>query len=315
MGRRDRRTRLPQRSVPVEAQHDEKRGERAVVVATIIFNMNAHSVVYLQHPLVKHASVASAGADRLVVFVHGFLGRSDQTWGDFLQLTSADEWWRRSDLLFVNYDSARDNITAVADRLRRYLPDFYPLPHHALCVNGDIALRDDHSAPYGELIVVGHSLGGLVVRRATVDALQECLDQADETTAAHHPLLDAQLRLFSPASAGFRPAGLLGLIRASGLWSGVELLLRQSSAFTDLQPGSHILVDTRRRTESLRGAPGAQATRANIAWANPDNVVISERYDTDPVSHTVEGQSHTSVCKPTTKYDSPWTFVKTGRPW
>lgn len=277
--------------------------------------MSTHTLVHLRHPLVSHAYVANEGAKRLIVFVHGFLGNSRGTWGQFAHLDEASEWWRAADLVFVSYDSVRDNITAVADRTRRYIGDFYPAPHGALLACDDAAVREQPAAAYAELIAVGHSLGGLVLRRAIVDAVQDWVDTRETPAPRRSPLVEAQLRLFSPASAGFRAAGLLGLIQAGGLWPGVELWLRQSSAYIDLQQNSPLLRDTRRRTEALRRDRDAAALPARIAWANPDNVVLSERYDTDPPSYSVDGRSHVSVCKAAPDYTVPWTFVETGSPW
>jgi hypothetical protein len=127
-------------------------------------------------------------------------------------------------------------------------------------------------------------------------------------------LLRAQTRLFSPASAGFRAAGALGVLQASPGWFGLNMLLRRSSAFIDLQPGSETLVATRTRTESLVRARGSHvdALRARIVWANPDNVVTTERYDTDHVDDSIVGKSHSKVCKPDAEYPAPRTFVQGG---
>jgi hypothetical protein len=55
----------------------------------------------------------------LVVFVHGFGGKTVGTWLDFPVMDLANpenRWWREADLLFVGYESMRDSITAVANR-------------------------------------------------------------------------------------------------------------------------------------------------------------------------------------------------------
>ncbi len=214
-------------------------------------------------------------------------------------------------MLFVGYKSTRDNITSVADRLRRKLPDFYPIPFPpAMNVKG-VAPRDDVSTPYEELILVGHSLGGLVIRCALVDAAQHWVNETPGT--ALPILLSAQTRLFSPASAGFRPAGFLALAEALGWLRGAEIRLRMSSAYTDLQPGSSTLVGTKERTEELCRTSQVPALRARILWANPDDVVMAEWYSTDAFRDSEDGQSHLTVCKPDDNYPRPWQFVETGR--
>lgn len=217
-----------------------------------------------------------------------------------------------SDLLFVGYDSKRDGIKGVADRLRRNLPRFYPAPYQqAMSFNGDVSVRSDIHSPYTELIVVGHSLGGLIIRHALVDEADEWIKLG--RTYPKPLLLDSAIRLFSPASAGFRGAGILGAARASGFWPALEMYLRRSSAYTDMQPGSTMLMDTRARTERLvHEEPDTGALVASILWASPDQVVIEGKYDSDVISRSAEGQSHKSVCKPNVDYPAPWEFVERG---
>lgn len=253
---------------------------------------------------------------RLVVFVHGFRGRAVRSWQEFPLGGQLSDWWRDSDLLFVGYPSQRDNITATADRLREQLPSFFPELPDDLCSIGDVAVRAATSCRYEELFLVGHSLGGLVIRRALSDQADEWLAElADDPTVPMPPMLGASVRLFSPASAGFRPGGFLGLLRAGPVWPVIEMKLRLSTAYTDLKPSSPILRETRARTEKAARGPQASklnALRPDLLWANPDQVVLTERYDTDRSSRSVDNTSHSSVCKPSGWYTTPWLFVETG---
>jgi pimeloyl-ACP methyl ester carboxylesterase len=250
---------------------------------------------------------------RLIVFVHGFGGGAVSTWQRFPLTTHP--WWCDSDLLFVDYDSRRDNITGTAARLRRHLPTFYPtIPDSLLEIEG-ARVRVPDQKGYEELFLIGHSLGGVVLRRTLCDVAHDWIMRRKEQADAEQPvILSAQLRLFSPASAGFRPAGALGVMRASPVWLGVNLHLRRSSAYTDLLPGSQILLETRRRTEELVSVHtrDLHALQASILWANPDDVVITERYDTDPIDDAADGTSHRSVCKPHDRYTAPWQMVESG---
>ncbi len=244
------------------------------------------------------------------MFVHGFNGRSVKTWLDFPVAGGSRDWWRQADLLFVGYQSLRDNISGVAGRLRRELPRFYPNPLPEAMTVGGVTARDSVTA-YQELVLVGHSLGGVVLRRAMVDTAMRWREAGQPDPAPS--LLTGQLRLFSPASAGFQAAGLMGAVRATGIWAAIEFVLSSSSAYTDLQPNSTILTETRVRTEHLATEEGLAALRAKIVWANPDEVVITERYSTDYVDDPWDGKSHSSVCKPKVKnFEMPWNFVETG---
>ncbi|HEX6509816.1 MAG TPA: hypothetical protein VF221_19485 [Chloroflexota bacterium] len=221
-------------------------------------------------------------------------------------------------MLFVGYDSARDTIVGVANRLRREIPRFYPcLPPGLETIDG-ASVRAEIRANYSELFLVGHSLGGLILRRLMCDAAQDWLDAQEAMPGApKHPVLEAAaVRLFSPVSAGFRPAGWLGLAIASPISGVASMLLRRSPAFADCQPDSPLLQSIRRRTEGLVSARAAdfQSLRGWILWANPENVVLTDRYDSDHVEHSVDGTNHTSVCKPHETYTQPWTFVESGHP-
>lgn len=218
-------------------------------------------------------------------------------------------WWQQSDLLFVGYESERENTSSVADRLRRSLPAFYPAPFpSAMMVDGKAA-RDDISSPYEELILVGHSLGGLVIRCALVQAAKSWVYGAPGTERPI--LLSAQTRLFSPANAGFSPTGFLGLAKALGFLGVAEVRLRQSPAYLDLQPGSSLIVDTRQLTEEFFERTLAPALQARILWANPDDVVKAEEYKMD-LRDSADGQSHLTVCKPHDRYLRPWQFLERG---
>jgi pimeloyl-ACP methyl ester carboxylesterase len=258
--------------------------------------------------------LSPAKATRLIVFVHGFMGDAVRSWRRFPDAAEAGEWWQESDLLFVGYDSVSDSIAGVAARLRRETPRFYPLlPDDLLEIDGT-RLRPASAECYSELLLVGHSLGGVVVRLALCDTALGWIEDGT-VSVPRPPLLDAEVRLFSPASAGFRAAGWLGLVQACSLWKAVSMQLRRSSAYTDLQPGSQLLVETRRRTEELMVTHDDQlkALRASILWASPDNVVLAERYDSDRLDDSVDGRTHRDVCKPQDDYQRPWRFVETGR--
>lgn len=263
------------------------------------------------HAFAGYAVVSTKPAERLIVFIHGWRGDAAGTWGEFAK-PPADEWWAVSDLLFVDYDSTSESVVATADRIRARIKDFYPVPNGEMLVRRGVAVRENWEQPYRELIIVGHSLGGLVARRAVVDAIDEWKGKGFDAVL-RPPILDAHLRLFSPASAGFLPRGFVGACQAAPLWWVVEMFLRRGGAYLDLQPGSATITSTKEWTEAYEvGHEHASALAASLLWANPEKVVATERYATDAQTRTADGTDHGSVCKPNAGYSLPYHFVKTG---
>lgn len=282
--------------------------------------MPSHSLRPLSEPSGWNLYVShyEGRVKRLVVFVHGFRGESVGTWSNFPLLHSHDPdriWWYESDMLFVGYDSTKDTITGIANRFRREIDRFYPRPQTSLLSARGRRPRADISA-YSELVLVGHSLGAVILRRVLCDTAQlwSANGRRDDERP---PLLNAVTRLFSPASAGFQPSGLLGLLRATGGWDRtLEVILRRSPAYSDLQPDSVVLREIRFRTIGLKPDEDGRlaALRAHILWANPDGVVITERYVTDHVDYSWDGRNHSAICKPQLgAYEAPWGFVANGK--
>ncbi|SDO56920.1 Alpha/beta hydrolase family protein [Nakamurella panacisegetis] len=270
--------------------------------------------------------MARQRATRLVVFVHGFGGHAISTWQQF-DMPGDRDWWAEADMLFVGYDSLHENTLGVVHRLLHVFPDFFPLvPEKFRFVLG-MPIRDG-SDPYDELILVGHSLGGVILRRLVVALTKEWHEAASRvrvgntaegfmkvTLAMKPPLLKARLVLFSPATQGFFPTGWLTLGELMGLGRIASFLLRKSPTYSELDPKrSQLLANTRDLTEELaklynRSVP---ALHPDVLWANPDTVVQVEDYKTDRNSNSVPGQSHVSICKPSEAYSTPWELIENG---
>jgi pimeloyl-ACP methyl ester carboxylesterase len=257
---------------------------------------------------------SSTQPERLVVFVHGFAGRAVRTWNEFAASGQSNDWWRASDMVFVGYQSLREQPGETAAWLRHRLDDFYPLLPQGFLTRSGFAVRAPSDKPYRELFLVGHSLGGVVLRLALLQQAREWTSTVNAEQRESVPsLLEATLRLFSPASAGFQPAGPLAL--ATSLRSWAYALLRAAPAFSALSKESDLLLRTRAETEDLvlRHAPSLDGMRARILWARPENVVEREGYSTDfEAESLIPQRDHVAVCKPHDGYEEPRTFVETG---
>jgi hypothetical protein len=279
--------------------------------ASVAIKLPTHTEHFLRDPKdwQLHVSRHDGGVRRLVVFVHGFIGHAVGTWANFHMAGRSGIWWQEADLLFVGYSWRKDRIVSVAHRIRNNLPRFYPTPFALPGTAG--APRPDYGSPYEELIVAGHSLGGLIVRRAVYDSVVEWIDRGRPATE-RPALLNAKVRLFSPCIAGYELAGNLGLAEALGGTKLLEPILRRSPAYRELKAGSGILTDTREQTEKHASTENIGALRAEIVWASPDNVVLPLRYGTDPVDDSWDGTTHVTVCKPNQRFSQPFKFIESG---
>lgn len=253
-------------------------------------------------------------AVRLVVFVHGFAGKTVKTWNEFALSGDISNWWRESDMLFVGYESLKERPAETAAWIRYRLGDFYPTLPDEMLQAGDARVREPSGRPYQELFLVGHSLGGFVLRLVLLQQARAWLQSGAATGPGRAPLLDASLRLFSPASAGFQPAGMLAILRC--LLSFGMVALEGAPAFTALKRDSELLRRTRDETEALVMSHGGElgSLRAHILWARPEKVVERDGYQTDfEAESLLPRRDHSEVCKPSTDYEHPRRFVETGR--
>lgn len=266
--------------------------------------------VNLQDPSGWQFRLTPAPAKRLIVFVHGFGGVATRTWKQFWNHPADCSWWAESDLLFTTYDSIRGHVTGGANLLSAQLPKFYPiLPEWVTEIDG-VAWRDS-SPEYSELLLVAHSLGGVLVRKVMLDALDGW--DYDGRVNAKPPILQAGLRFFSPATSGFMPTGFAGLLYAlRNVRAIAETILSISPAYKQLQIGSPILEQIEHSTLD-RVSQGHVELRARIVWAEKDRIVDARRYTSDFPEGTIPRRGHMNVCKPNAKYAAPWDFVKKGR--
>lgn len=273
---------------------------------------HTHTLRIARQPRDWRILIAAKSPKRLIVFVHGWGGKPLSTWADFQHSGRIDPWWRDSDMAFAAYPSVTQQIAISSIELTGALDAIFPtLPAELLSVGGTWLPGRDPGHSYEELILIGHSLGGVLIRRAILDCAKDWL--AKSTGEASQPgILGAKVILFSPAIGGFQPTGHPMAIVPRAVEDKIRSVLRASPSFLDLSPESWLIKETRVETEALASAEGRNfaGVRAKIAWAGREHLVVARRYSTDPPDVSIPDRTHVDVCKPNGRYTAPWEFAQ-----
>ena len=176
-----------------------------------------------------------SGVEGAVVFVHGFLGDPHDTFYAFQDMVmshlTAATFWNKRDLFFFTYPSFRNGIETSARSLLDFLTLIFPKAPNSLTsmtrsgsVPASLQFLDLPARTYSGLVMVGHSEGGMVIRKAAVIA---------ETRS--NPISKAKVVLFAPAISGVNPAGFKGMLLQLSPANWVALpFLGKSRAYRDM---------------------------------------------------------------------------------
>ncbi|MER9935141.1 alpha/beta fold hydrolase [Mesorhizobium sp. M0088] len=154
-----------------------------------------------------------------VVFVHGFTGHLESTWGSFIELALNDADIANWDVYSLGYPTA----------LRIDLADFWSAdpPLDIIATQLRTSFSVDPLVDYEAVAIVAHSMGGLAVQRAICD---------------HKPLRDklTHLLLYGTPSRGIAKARF------------GRMLKRQ---LKDMQPSSSFITNLRKHWDVIVGSP------------------------------------------------------------
>ncbi len=114
----------------------------------------------------------------LAVFVHGFTGNYLSTWGDFPELLMQDPRLLNFDFLYWGYSS---NLVIpkedyILDNVKQLFTQFlskHKTNQHIEVVAHGLQTELNYLEGYDEISLIGHSLGGLVIRSYIIQNLRE----------------------------------------------------------------------------------------------------------------------------------------------
>ena len=161
--------------------------------------------------------VSSRPAESAVLFVHGFTGTAEGTWGNFPLILAASELMRDWDILSLGYP------TSFLPGTRGIWSSDPNLPN--LAIEFATELRIKPLANYKTLAIAAHSMGGLIAQRAIVDNFPALKDQVK------------YLFLFGTPSAGIPKANLLVDLFGSLMGEQVGNMATDSKFIRELRGG------------------------------------------------------------------------------
>jgi len=169
---------------------------------------------------------------------------------------------------------------------------------------------------YSDLYLVGHSMGGVLIREAILDRAAKATTHAVPPREAQ--VLNAKLRLFAPAMLGAQPGGFLGVLvqslRSMPLFSHlIEPIVKSNTIVRQLQAESPKLIQLKEGTERLARSSNYPALIAHVLFGEYEQVVERDKFELDELEGPAPGQDHWSICKPNYSYLLPIDFVVKGR--
>jgi hypothetical protein len=227
----------------------------------------------------------------LVVLCHGWHGDLIKTWGDLHRVAWRTDRLAGLDLLFVGYRTSPTSIDLLASSLANILMRVFPVYRNGLLLR-----------QYEFLILVGHSLGTLALRKAILRLYRQS-QQLDEHARAicesskqvlfAPPLLGVDWPLYIDAIREACPNWLTRLLLP--FISGVE------PVSADLATNSQFVADLREGTSAILENDPESFPLAHVVLGSADRVIQVDEIDDllypKDTHEVIIDATHVSVCK------------------
>jgi pimeloyl-ACP methyl ester carboxylesterase len=245
---------------------------------------------------------ANEPARKAVLFIHGYHGEHLTTWSYFPHLMIMRDIWSGTDLFYYGYDGIRDELNSSAATFRDFLNRLFTQSSQMANVHLPRQLQRADDFGYDELILVGHSLGAVIVRRALIEATRSNLTWASKI----------KLVLFAPAHTGASAVDLFLEVSGYKYLQPFSVFARfKSPLIEQLGKGSPTLTKLLEDTTKLcAGNANQHLVAKKVVLATRENIVRNDNFGDDPSPVSIPGTTHTSVCKPRGDFAKPVEHVE-----
>jgi triacylglycerol esterase/lipase EstA (alpha/beta hydrolase family) len=241
---------------------------------------------------------------RVLVFVHGFSGKAVGTWSSFPSLLAQQPKCSGWDLIFFGYDGVHTEAVSSAGDLAELLDAIAASPAdlYAKSTSSPNALRQPPDV-YTRIVLVAHSLGAIVARRAMLDGY-------NRSTPAPWSK-KTEFFAFAPAHNGAKLMSLvLETFGLAGPILSLAQLFNRYIVLRDLKEGSGTLQTLHDDLTRTYDAPSnASNLRAlEVILARNDRIVTNRVLYPDPSpapGGILAGCTHSTVCKPDEVFPQP----------
>lgn len=212
------------------------------------------------------------GCDRTIVFVHGFSGDAESTWQYFHSLMISDSFFEKTRIIFYDYDSLNTYLDRSVDTFLKFIR-----------FTNTLSIHDDSDH---RITMIGHSLGGLIIRKAVILAHKNNEHWLDASTFA----------LVAPAQAGAHVTKVVDEIRLSFRFLRLFTLtaIKNIVILRDLEetsPGILSLAEEVYKYDDQRIKP------KSIIVPENETVVLERKLHGDPEYTVIKGRNHGNVTK------------------
>jgi pimeloyl-ACP methyl ester carboxylesterase len=240
---------------------------------------------------------------KAILFIHGFSGDAIDTWSDFHGLLLECPKCTKRDVFFYGYDGLRAEMNASAAIFREFLDWFFNSTKILLNENLPQSAPRTNDFEYDELIIVAHSLGAVIARRALLDATNNKSNWVAKT----------KMILYAPAHKGANVVDLA--LEVASSFSFLKLFgigARFTSPLIDeLKPESRslkkLLEDTKTATKN---GTNLHLIACKVVLAEYEKIVVNDIFGDDPAPYAIPETTHTSVCKPNRDFLQPFSHLE-----